>query len=61
MSNYFKRKVYSNLTGNPYDPFADKNRRNTKILTYYNDGISITTIANQFGLSPQRVHQIIQE
>lgn len=63
MSNYFKGKVYSNLSGdvyNPYDPTDDRNQRNAQILTYYNDGVSITTIANQFGLSPQRVHQIIQ-
>lgn len=64
MSNYFKCKVYSNLSGdvyNSYDPTGDRNRRNAQILDYYKDGVSITTIASQLRLSPQRVHQIIQD
>lgn len=64
MSIYFKGKVYFNLSSNvynPYDPTDDRTRRNAQILAFHNDGISLTTIANQFGISPQRVHQIIQE
>jgi predicted DNA-binding protein YlxM (UPF0122 family) len=63
MSTYFKDKVYSKLSHNvynAYDPTGDRGQRNAQILAFYHDGVSITTIANQFGLSPQRVHQIIQ-
>lgn len=62
MSIYIKGKVYSRLSYNvynAYDPRGNRSQRNTQILAFYKDGVSITTIANHFSLSPQRIHQIV--
>lgn len=41
-------------------PSSDE-RRNSEILTLRSQGVSLQRIGDQFGLSRQRVHQIVQQ
>jgi len=36
-------------------------KRNAEILSKYNNGSSLSGIAKEFGLSRQRIHQIVKE
>jgi hypothetical protein len=59
---YAKGRIYADMLTNtydPYDPSGTQTQRNSSILSQYADGASITTLANQYDLTPQRVHQII--
>ena len=61
---YLQEKLYWQhevVNYTQYDPLGIKSKRDAQITSMYQDGISLTTIASQFGLSPQRVHQIIRE
>jgi hypothetical protein len=60
---YAKGRIYADmipLAYNSYDPYGANADRNAHILTQYADGVSIAALANQYGLTPQRVYQIIQ-
>ena len=42
-----------------YDPYQRKLKRNAQIREQYLNGAPVSAIAQQFGISVQRVHQII--
>jgi Mor family transcriptional regulator len=51
-------EIYETVT---YSPTQQKVKRNAEIKRRYTNGVSITTLASQFDISVQRVHQIIRD
>jgi Mor family transcriptional regulator len=59
---YAKGRIYSDIRPNNYDPYdssGTRTQRNSIMLSQCAEGVSITTLTNQYGLPPQRVYQII--
>lgn len=55
---YQRHKLYSTQDAVPNTWLESRNARITK---QYQQGVSLTTLANQFKLSPQRIYQIVQK
>lgn len=53
---YQRHKLYSTQDVVPHTWLTSRNER---IIKQYQQGVSLTTLANQFKLSPQRIYQIV--
>jgi hypothetical protein len=60
VETYHQASLYGYQELIDYYPVRREVERNTQIMKQYEDGVSITTLANHFGISPQRIHQIIR-
>jgi hypothetical protein len=58
---YVRGRIYSDTKVMHHDPFGRKDKRNARIFAQYSDGITIATLAQLYGLSTQRIHQIIRK
>ena len=61
VETYHQASLYRSQELVSHYPVRRKLERNKKIIAQYKAGISITMLAQQFGISSQRIHQIISE
>lgn len=57
---YHQQKLYAEAEVVSYSMPRTKAERNAAIIRQYEDGVSLTTLAGQYRLSVQRIHQIVQ-